>query len=214
MPTRTSSPGRATSRKCVTRFRRTFRSRIGPGLRWRLTTWAMVTSRMRGVLAQMRGKNPDSWADVREQLPLLAQETLVRARPSAASRADAEPVQFVEPHPALSSNCWNGSRPRLWPDQRRRIRHPRAWSGDRRLAAQRRSRKTRCSSAAAILAQDSAEHIDAVIERGKREYIDRCCRRRRRADPRHQTPPVRRAHARSPPRTSRKAPASHRAWCP
>ena len=26
------------------------------------------------IIAQSRGKNPDSWADVREQLPLLAQE--------------------------------------------------------------------------------------------------------------------------------------------
>ena len=47
------------------------------------------------VLAQMRGKNPDSWNDVREQLPLLAQEQWY----SRAKRGYArgwEPARFVE----------------------------------------------------------------------------------------------------------------------
>lgn len=47
------------------------------------------------VLAQERGKNPDSWADVRAQLPLLAQERWY----SRAKRGYArgwEPVQYVE----------------------------------------------------------------------------------------------------------------------
>jgi len=47
------------------------------------------------VLAQMHGRNPDSWADVREQLPLLAQEKWY----SRAKRGYArgwEPAKFVE----------------------------------------------------------------------------------------------------------------------
>jgi membrane-bound lytic murein transglycosylase F len=47
------------------------------------------------IIAQMLGKNPDSWADVREQLPLLAQERWY----SRAKRGYArgwEPVQFVD----------------------------------------------------------------------------------------------------------------------
>jgi membrane-bound lytic murein transglycosylase F len=47
------------------------------------------------VLAQMRGKDPDSWNDVRAQLPLLAQEQWY----SRARRGYArgwEPARFVE----------------------------------------------------------------------------------------------------------------------
>jgi membrane-bound lytic murein transglycosylase F len=47
------------------------------------------------VLAQMHGRNPDSWADVRKQLPLLAQEKWY----SRAKRGYArgwEPARFVE----------------------------------------------------------------------------------------------------------------------
>lgn len=47
------------------------------------------------VLAQTRGKNPDSWADVRDQLPLLGEEQWY----SLAKRGYArgwEPVQFVD----------------------------------------------------------------------------------------------------------------------
>jgi membrane-bound lytic murein transglycosylase F len=47
------------------------------------------------VLAQSRGKNPDSWADVRESMPLLAQERYyVKAKRGYAR--GWEPVQFVE----------------------------------------------------------------------------------------------------------------------
>jgi membrane-bound lytic murein transglycosylase F len=47
------------------------------------------------IIAQMLGKNPDSWADVREQLPLLAQERwYVRAKRGYAR--GWEPVQFVD----------------------------------------------------------------------------------------------------------------------
>jgi membrane-bound lytic murein transglycosylase F len=47
------------------------------------------------VLAQSHGKNPDSWADVRQQLPLLAQEQwYARARRGYAR--GWEPVGFVE----------------------------------------------------------------------------------------------------------------------
>jgi membrane-bound lytic murein transglycosylase F len=47
------------------------------------------------VLAQMRGKDPDSWNDVRAQLPLLAQEQWY----SRAKRGYArgwEPARFVD----------------------------------------------------------------------------------------------------------------------
>ena len=47
------------------------------------------------IIAQSRGQNPDSWADVRQQLPLLAQERWY----SKAKRGYArgwEPVQFVD----------------------------------------------------------------------------------------------------------------------
>jgi membrane-bound lytic murein transglycosylase F len=47
------------------------------------------------VLAQMHGKNPDSWADVRQQLPLLAQEQwYLRAKRGYAR--GWEPARFVE----------------------------------------------------------------------------------------------------------------------
>jgi len=47
------------------------------------------------VLTQTRGKNPDSWTDVRESLPLLAQERYyVKAKRGYAR--GWEPVQFVE----------------------------------------------------------------------------------------------------------------------
>ncbi|MEJ1961331.1 MAG: membrane-bound lytic murein transglycosylase MltF [Gammaproteobacteria bacterium] len=47
------------------------------------------------VLAQSRGKNPDSWADVRDSLPLLAQERYyVKAKRGYAR--GWEPVQFVD----------------------------------------------------------------------------------------------------------------------
>jgi len=47
------------------------------------------------IIAQARGKDPDSWADVRQQLPLLAQERwYTRARRGYAR--GWEPVQFVD----------------------------------------------------------------------------------------------------------------------
>ena len=57
-------------------------------------TWLAVASYNVGfghledarVLAQIHGKNPDSWRDVREHLPLLAQEAGTRVR-NAAMRA-------------------------------------------------------------------------------------------------------------------------------
>ena len=47
------------------------------------------------VLAQMRGKDPDSWADVREQLPLLAQEQWYQRVKRGYARG-WEPARFVE----------------------------------------------------------------------------------------------------------------------
>ncbi len=47
------------------------------------------------VLAQERGKNPDSWADVREHLPLLAQERWYQKAKRGYARG-WEPVQFVD----------------------------------------------------------------------------------------------------------------------
>jgi membrane-bound lytic murein transglycosylase F len=47
------------------------------------------------IIAQQRGKDPDSWVDVRQQLPLLAQERwYTRARRGYAR--GWEPVQFVD----------------------------------------------------------------------------------------------------------------------
>ena len=46
-------------------------------------------------VAQMRGKNPDSWLDVREQLPLLADETWQDRLKHGFARG-AEPAQFVD----------------------------------------------------------------------------------------------------------------------
>jgi membrane-bound lytic murein transglycosylase F len=47
------------------------------------------------ILAQSRGKNPDSWTDVREQLPLLAQERWYDRSKRGYARG-WEPVQFVD----------------------------------------------------------------------------------------------------------------------
>jgi len=47
------------------------------------------------VLAQSRGKNPDSWTDVRDQLPLLAQERWFDRAKRGYARG-WEPVQFVD----------------------------------------------------------------------------------------------------------------------
>jgi membrane-bound lytic murein transglycosylase F len=47
------------------------------------------------VMAQMHGKNPDAWADVREQLPLLAQERWYTRAKRGYARG-WEPVKFVE----------------------------------------------------------------------------------------------------------------------
>jgi len=46
-------------------------------------------------LAQMRGKNPDSWPDVREQLPLLSDEGWYERLKHGFARG-AEPAQFVD----------------------------------------------------------------------------------------------------------------------
>ena len=46
-------------------------------------------------LAQMRGKNPDSWQDVREQLPLLADENWYEHVKHGFARG-TEPLQFVD----------------------------------------------------------------------------------------------------------------------
>ncbi len=47
------------------------------------------------IIAQARGRNPDSWADVREQLPLLAQPRWF-ARAKRGYARGWEPVQFVD----------------------------------------------------------------------------------------------------------------------
>jgi membrane-bound lytic murein transglycosylase F len=66
-------------------------------------TWLAVASYNVGyghledarVLAQSRGKNPDSWTDVRENLPLLAQERWYTKAKRGYARG-WEPVQFVD----------------------------------------------------------------------------------------------------------------------
>jgi membrane-bound lytic murein transglycosylase F len=47
------------------------------------------------ILTQMRGKNPDSWRDVREQLPLLAEEAWYSRLKRGYARG-WEPARFVD----------------------------------------------------------------------------------------------------------------------
>ena len=47
------------------------------------------------IITQAQGKNPDSWADVRERLPLLAQERWYGHAKRGYARG-WEPVQFVD----------------------------------------------------------------------------------------------------------------------
>jgi membrane-bound lytic murein transglycosylase F len=47
------------------------------------------------VVAQSRGLNPDSWTDVREELPLLAQDRWYMRAKHGFARG-WEPVQFVD----------------------------------------------------------------------------------------------------------------------
>ena len=47
------------------------------------------------ILAQMRGKNPDSWADVRDQLPLLGEQRWYTQAKRGYARG-WEPVEFVD----------------------------------------------------------------------------------------------------------------------
>jgi membrane-bound lytic murein transglycosylase F len=47
------------------------------------------------ILAQTRGKNPDSWLDVRDQLPLLGEERWYSLVKRGYARG-WEPVQFVD----------------------------------------------------------------------------------------------------------------------
>jgi membrane-bound lytic murein transglycosylase F len=47
------------------------------------------------ILAQTRGKNPDSWPDVRDQLPLLGEERWYSLVKRGYARG-WEPVQFVD----------------------------------------------------------------------------------------------------------------------
>jgi membrane-bound lytic murein transglycosylase F len=47
------------------------------------------------IITQIRGKNPDSWTDVRESLPLLAQERWYQRAKRGYARG-WEPVQFVD----------------------------------------------------------------------------------------------------------------------
>jgi membrane-bound lytic murein transglycosylase F len=47
------------------------------------------------ILAQMRGKDPDSWSDVRDQLPLLAEETWYSRLKRGYARG-WEPARFVD----------------------------------------------------------------------------------------------------------------------
>ncbi|MGC2462229.1 MAG: membrane-bound lytic murein transglycosylase MltF [Steroidobacteraceae bacterium] len=61
------------------------------------------------VLAQMRGKDPDSWNDVRAQLPLLAQEQWY-SRVKRGYARGWEPARFVEQvHQYLAVLEWTGT---------------------------------------------------------------------------------------------------------
>ena len=73
------------------------------------------------IIAQTRGKNPDSWADVREELPLLAQERWYDRAKRGYARG-WEPVQFVD---RIQRYCACSSGSPVKPAPRWSRRHPR-----------------------------------------------------------------------------------------
>ena len=150
------------------------------------------------IITQALGKNPDSWSEVRERLPLLAQERWY----SRAQRGYArgwEPVQFVdriqrfltllEWQPGESGPAPAAAQPPRPQPRRRPPRSPRPPPGTRRQprrAARRprsrdarglkRRQSRRCAKNSlqqprALLHQHAAEHVDAVIEARQREHV-------------------------------------------
>ena len=92
------------------------------------------------IITQARGKNPDSWSEVRERLPLLAQERWYgRARRGYAR--GWEPVQFVDRiQRFLTLLEWQPGesgrrRPRRQPPRPQRCRRPPRSPGPRRARA-------------------------------------------------------------------------------
>ena len=139
------------------------------------------------IIAQAHGKNPDSWSEVRERLPLLAAGALVRRAPSAATRAAGSRCSSST---ASSSSCtlleWQpgeaGSAQRRCsapPALAAQRRHAAGTRGHRRCADPQHARRdarslTRRQLAApreellqqprALLHQHPAEYVDAMIE--------------------------------------------------
>ncbi len=116
-------------------------------------------------LAQMRGKNPDSWQDVREQLPLLADETWYDRLKHGFARG-AEPAQFVDRiQRFLKLLEWQPGKTHSRSSRPTRIRMP-PGSGGPRPETSAALREELLQLRPALLAQHAAEHIDAVIESG------------------------------------------------
>ena len=168
------------------------------------------------MLTQALGKDPDSWGEVREQLPLLAQERWYPRVKRGYARG-WEPVQFVdriqryltllewqpgEPAPlrraVAAQGACRAAAPLAPATSSRRARCRGSLSGSRQP---RRCAKNSSQQPPALLHQHAAEYIDAVIEPGQREHIERTAGAARRADPRPRTPPAARAHARARRRT-------------
>ena len=135
------------------------------------------------IIAQAQGKNPDSWADVRAVLPLLAQERWYERAKRGYARG-WEPVQFVDRiQRYLTLLEWQPGEARDRGDARpRRSGRPpsprplppaRAAPAATGAAGQRSAavlspgaaRRTP-AAAAAVLHQHAAEHVHAVIQPG------------------------------------------------
>ena len=95
MPGRAFSAAPATSGRCTKRFPLTFQSRIAPGLRSPPTTSAIGHLEDARVLAQKAGRDPDSWQDVRDFLPLLEEERWYTQTENGYARG-REPVRYVD----------------------------------------------------------------------------------------------------------------------
>ena len=165
MRMRASWPGRAISRKCATK--------VPAHIPEPDRTWLAIAAYNVGYghvedarrLAQMRGKNPDSWQDVREQLPLLADETWYDRLKHGFARG-AEPAQFVDRiQRFLKLLEWQ---PGKWParftpaDDESGCHLGRAARGLNSAALREKLLQLR----PALLAQHAAKDIDAVVELG------------------------------------------------
>ena len=128
----------------------------------------------------MEGKNPDSWADVRVELPRLAEERWFMKVKRGYARG-WEPVQFVDRvQRYLTLLEWQPGRRRGEPGTRVQADSRAAGTPTRRSAAGRWLRTASAApfseelfqALAALLHQHAAEDVDAVVESLQREHVD------------------------------------------